>query len=69
LNHTGGIIISGYDFFFNEKTLQNPDEKGTMEYPKGIIGVLFRFRGIWVDKVLPSTFIYLYICILIYVMS
>ena len=65
----GGIFISGYDFFFNRKTLQSPDGKETIEFPKGIIGVLFRFRAVWTDRVLPIIFICLYICILIYVMS
>lgn len=69
LNRTGGIFISGYDFFFNRRTLQSPDGKDIIEFPKGIIGVLFRFRGIWVDRVLPLIFICLYICIMIYVMS
>ncbi len=69
LNRTGGIFISGYDFFFNRKTVQSPDGKETMEFPKGIIGVLFRFRAVWTDRVLPIIFICLYICILIYVMS
>ena len=69
LNRTGGIFISGYDFFFNRKTLQSPNRKDIMEFPKGIIGVLFRFRGIWVDRFLPLIFICLYICILIYAMS
>ena len=69
LNRTGGIFISGYDLFFNKKTLQSPDGKDTIEFPKGIIGVFSRFRGIWADRVLPLIFICLYICIMIYVMS
>lgn len=67
LNRTGGIFISGYDFFFNRRTLQSPDGKDTIEFPKGIVGVLSRFRGIWVDRVLPLIFICLYICIMILV--
>ena len=68
LNRTGGIFLSGYDFFSNRRILQSPDGKDTLEFPKGIIGLLSGFRGIWVDRVLPLIFICLYICILIYVM-
>jgi len=69
LNPSGGIFISGYNFFFNKKTLQSSDGKETMKFPKKIIGVLFRFRAAWTDRVLPIVFICLYIFILIYVMS
>ena len=69
LNRTGGIFISGYDFFFNRRTLQSPDGKDTIEFPKGIIEVLSKFRVRWVDRVLPLIFICLYIYILTYVIS
>ena len=69
LNHTGGIFISGYDFFVKRKTLQSPDGKDTIEFPKGIIGVLCRFRAVWTDRVLPLIFACLYICIITYVIS
>ena len=69
LNRTGGIFISGYDFFSNRRALKSPDRKDIIEFPKGIIGLLSRFRGIWVDRVLPLIFICLYICLMIYSIS
>lgn len=66
LNPTGGIFISGYDLFFNRRTLQSPDGKDTIEFPKGIIEALSKFRVRWVDRVLPLIFICLYICMMIY---
>lgn len=60
-----GIFRLGYDFFFKSKTLQSSDERDKIEFPKGIIGVLSKFRVRWIDRALPLIFIGLYIYIVI----
>lgn len=59
LGRTNGIFTRGHAFFKRE-ALPGPDGKENSGFPKGIRGVLCRFRVIYAGRVMPLLFIGLY---------
>jgi hypothetical protein len=68
LNCSGGILITGHNFFFGKKDIKSTDGQDNIKYPEGIIRRLISFRVVWTDRFLSIVFICLFLGLLTYKM-